>query len=254
MQNNNQDYIQNYEKFMCEIINPIIGDGDFSNVSRAGIIDLSGKIGRDVLYHGIRGTSEYDLGIVKNTNTNTRVALSKMTKPYSIKALCHFEYKTSQWNYVKNNPLEKDELKHIILVKTPKALTKKGHNHIQDCCGFINGNNEGILRIEYSQNENPEKFLVNLIQTVEQSKANASTIQPKKLHKLNFIAKLAHLINKNHTTTNTVDNQDPWQAVATGAPVELPHTETELEEPNHCNLRRAEWAYHTKLTTPDHEK
>ncbi len=47
-----------------------------------------------------------------------------------------------------------------------------------------------ILRIEYSQNEDPEKFLANLIRTVEQSKANVSTIQPKKLHKLNFIAKL----------------------------------------------------------------
>lgn len=238
---------------MNEIVKPIIGDGDFSQYSHEGIIDFNGKIGSTVVYHGIHGINHHDLGIVKNTNTTTRVALSQMA-PHSSKALCHFEYRTSQWDYVKKTTLEKDELKHMLLIKTPKVLAQKAPAHIKDCGGYTNGNIEGILRVEYGNHEDPEKFLANLIQTVEQSKANASTIQPKKLHKLNFIAKLAHLINKDHTTTNAVDNQDPWQAVATGAPVELPHAETELEEPYHCNLRRAEWAYHTKLTTPDHEK
>lgn len=209
MQNTNQ----NCEKFLAEIIKPIIGDGDFSQYSHEGIIDFSGKIGRDILYHGIRGTNQHDLGIVKNTNTTTRVDLSQMTKSYSAKALCHFEYKTSQWDYVKKTSLEKDELKHSILIKTPQALAKKGKTSIKGCGGFAHGNVEGILRIEYGQNENPYEFLTNLFQTIEQSQNNAlTTPQPKKLSKLNFVAKLAHLFNKHtasacHTKLTTHDNE-----------------------------------------------
>ena len=248
---------------MKEIVNEIIGNGDFSQYSQEGIIDFNGKIGQDILYHGIRGTNQHDLGIVKNTNTTTRVALSHMAKPYSAKALCHFEYKTSQWDYVKKSSLEKDELKHLILIKTPKALAHKGKTHIKDCGGYAHGNVEAVLRVEYGKNENPYEFLANLFQTIEQSKNNAliATTQPKKLSKLNFVAKLAHLFHKPTQTVyqqqtdaqEILTNQDPFAEIYTGKPVELPHTDTDFDEPYHCNLRRDDWVNHTKLTSHDHE-
>lgn len=209
MQNTNPMYVQNCEKFIQEIIPAVIGNGDFSNYSHEGIIDFGGKIGNDVLYHGIYGLNHHDLGVVKNTNTMTRVALSQMVKPHTSKALCYFEYKSSQWNYEKQTALEKDELKHTILVKTPKVLAKGSRANIKDCGGFSRDGVEGILRVEYGKGEDPDLFLANLFQTIERSQQHAKeTINQqveqsgtgKKLSKLNFIAKLAHLVRRQRTT------------------------------------------------------
>ena len=196
MQNTNPMYVQNCEKFIQEIVPAVIGNGDFSNYSHEGIIDFGGKIGNGVLYHGIYGLNHHDLGVVKNTNTMTRVALSQMVKPHTSKALCYFEYKSSQWNYAKQTALEKDELKHTILVKTPKVLAKGSRANIKDCGGFSRDGVEGVLRVEYGKGEDPAKFLESLYQTIQKSKNGELEVNKKKLTRLNFIAKLSHLISK----------------------------------------------------------
>ena len=43
-------------------------------------------------------------------------------------------------------------------------------------------------------------------------------------------------------------NADPFDVITVGDAVVLSQSKTEPEELYHCNLRKSEWAYHTKLT------
>ena len=199
IQNTNEPYVRNYQKFINEIIPDVIGNGDFSNYSHEGIIDFNGKIGNTVEYHGIRGVNNRNLGFVKNVNTTTRVTLSQTISPRTEKTLCYFEYKSSQWNYVKQTVLEKDEVKHMVLIKTPKVLTHNTKTKIKNCGGYFCSGVEGVVRIEYGKSEDPDKFLENLFQTIEKSKNGELKTTHPKLTRLNLLTKLAHLVNKNNS-------------------------------------------------------
>ena len=193
---NHQAYVQNFEKFMNEIIPEVIGNGDFSNYSHEGIVDFGGEIGDNIKYHGIHGVNQRDLGCVKNNNSTTRVTLSQVIRPKIMKNLCYLEYKSSQWKYVKKTTLEKDEVKYIILVKTPKVLEGGVKAGVKDCGGCSCDDYDGVVRVEYGKGEDPDKFLENLFQTIEKSKNGELEVNKFKLTKLNFIAKLSHLINR----------------------------------------------------------
>lgn len=126
---------------------------------------------------------------------------------------------------------------------------------------FYNEDKLRQLVVYHAPEENAKNLLKNFFQALDYSEDHVEVKNKLKDLELSSNIKiknfdvLADIVTNQIYHTEQVDhfnglfsNVDPFEALAVGDPVDLPHVAEDVEGKYHCNLRKSEWAYHTKLT------
>lgn len=199
--------------------------------------NFNGKIGTDVAFYGTWTGSSRQMKQADDKYAKERIKLIAAGKIFA-----NFNIKNGVTNFARS---AKQVPSTIVQVFSPRC----GDN------GHLTKEIEGVnqLQVFHAPDETAEEVLDKIFDTIAYSKAKAT--YNKVFSQPSLATRLADAGLETTENSFQYSNQnldELFASIAQGQPVPLPHAdEVEPEELYHCNLRKPDWAYNTKLTKLD---